>query len=214
MKTRSKPPAALATHQVESATQIRALASTVRQELVDALQALGEASVPELAHQLGRPADALYYHLRALVRAGLVCRVGSRSQGRHVEAVYRTVAPDRALQLRYATGPGVDNGALKKLVGGMLRASGRAFERALADPDRVTCGPQRELWAGRIQGWLTPAGLLRANELLNQLSVLFAPGQRPPDGRLFALQILLAPEARGVSTSTTPKTRIARKPKT
>lgn len=213
MKTRQKPLTMLATHPVESATQIRALASTVRQELIDALQALGEASVPELAQQLGRPADALYYHLRALLRAGLVHQVGSRQRSRHVEAVYATVAPDQALQLRYPTGPGADNEALKQLIGGMLRASGRAFERALDDPDRITEGPQRELWAGRIQGWLTPTGLRRANALLNQLAVLFAPGQRPAGSRLFALQIVLTPDARGVPKTSVPKTRSTRKPK-
>lgn len=213
MKTVKKSPGTLPTHLVESPAQFRALTSTVRQELIDALQALGEASVPELAAQLGRPADALYYHLRALLQAGLLRQVGSRQQGRHVEAVYSTVAPDQPLELRYPTGPGADNDALKQLVGGMLRASGRAFERALADPNRVTAGPLRELWAGRIQGWLTPAELRRANALLKQLGALFAPGRRQAGSRLFALQFVLTPDARSLPASVTPKKRPTRKPK-
>lgn len=199
----------LPTHPVESPTQIRALASTVRQELVDALQALGEASVRALSQQLGRPADALYYHLRALLRAGLVRQSGSRQQGRHVEALYTTVAPEQPLQLRYATGPEADHAALMQVVDGMLRASGRAFERALADPACVTEGPERELWAGRIQGWLTPARLRRANALLRRLGALFAPGQRPAGSRLYALQFLLAPDVRAAAAA--PPTPRARK---
>lgn len=205
MKTRKRTPKTLDAHAVESAAQLRALTSTVRQELIDALQALGEASVPELALQLGRPADALYYHLRALLRVGLLRQSGSRQQGRHVEAVYTTVAPEQPLQLRYATGPAADHAALQQLVGGMLRASGRAFARALSDPDCLTDGPQRELWAGRIQGWLTPAGLKRANRLLKALGALFAPGQRPAGSRLFALQFLLSPDARATPAPKPPR---------
>ena len=189
------------THPVESAQQIRALASTVRQELIDALQALGTASVPELAKQLGRPADALYYHLRALQRVGLVRKVGHRQQARHVEALYSTVAPEQSLKLSYKTGPIAENAALKQLVGSMLRVSGRAFSTALGDADCVTEGPQRELWAGRIQGWLTSDGLTRANKLLQELGELFAPGQRPVDSRLFALQFLLSPDTRTAPAS-------------
>ena len=205
MSTKPKPTKASPTHPVTSAPQIRALASTVRQELIDALQALGQASVPELAQQLARPADALYYHVRALQRVGLLRQVGSRQQGRHVEAVYSTVAPEQVLKLSYKTGATAENAALKQLVGGMLRVSGRAFSAALGDADCVTEGPHRELWAGRIQGWLTPAALTRANSLLQELGELFAPGQRPADSRLFALQFLLSPDARAVPASSSPR---------
>lgn len=205
MKSRLRSPKTLDTHAVEAAVQLRALTSTVRQELIDTLQALGEASVPELALQLGRPADALYYHLRALLRAGLVRQAGSRQQGRHIEAIYSTVAPEHSLQLRYSTAAEADHAALRQLVGGMLRASGRAFERALSDPDCVTEGPQRELWAGRIQGWLTPSTLKRANTLLRSLGALFAPGQRPAGSRLFALQFVLSPDPRAAPTPSRPR---------
>src|SRR5687768_8664088 len=61
---------------ISDPAQIRLLSSPVRQEIVDTLSAFGgEASVAALAEQLGRPADGLYYHLRALVRGALVLEV-------------------------------------------------------------------------------------------------------------------------------------------
>ncbi|HET9620627.1 MAG TPA: helix-turn-helix domain-containing protein, partial [Kofleriaceae bacterium] len=46
---------------------IAALASPVRQEILDTVEALGgTATIAELAAQLGRPADGLYYHVTVL----------------------------------------------------------------------------------------------------------------------------------------------------
>ena len=58
--------------------QMRALAAATRQEIVDVLPRMGTVSVAELAAALGRPADALYFHLRILKRAGLVRSAGTR----------------------------------------------------------------------------------------------------------------------------------------
>ena len=58
---------------LEKADEIELLASPTRIELIDTLEALGgEATVAELAAQLGRPADGLYYHLRQLAAGGLI----------------------------------------------------------------------------------------------------------------------------------------------
>lgn len=195
-RRQSRQPAqpVLRTATVQPGAQLRTLASTVRQELIDTLQALGTASVPELAAQVGRPADALYYHMRALLKAGLVVAAGSRRQGRHAEILYRTPAPDHRLELRYRADDGsTDRAALGKVVDQMLRASGRAFARALADPGCVTEGAARELWAGRISGWLSPAGIKQANRLLLELGALFARHPAGAGRRLYALQFLLSP---------------------
>ena len=52
--------------------QIRALASSTRQDIVDTIAAIGPCSVAELARALGRSADGLYYHIRVLTRVGLL----------------------------------------------------------------------------------------------------------------------------------------------
>jgi predicted transcriptional regulator len=55
---------------IAGARQIRALASPIRQDILDALTAIGPCSVSELAAAIGRPADGLYYHIRHLLKAG------------------------------------------------------------------------------------------------------------------------------------------------
>ena len=66
---RTKPASGI----VEDAKRIAVLSTPIRIELVTAIQALGGvATVAELAAQLGRSADGLYYHLRTLARGGLL----------------------------------------------------------------------------------------------------------------------------------------------
>lgn len=180
---------------VEKPAQIRALASTVRQDIVDTLQALGRASVPELAEHLGRPADSLYYHVRALLKAKLLVQVETRQRGRHVEAVYATPEPDKRLMLSYRPGRPASARALGELVASMLRAAQREFDAAIADPACVVDGPRRELWAGRAKGWLSDAELERCNALLAELAMLLSSPRTPGRDRLFSLQFLLAPAA-------------------
>ena len=69
-------------HVIRSQKQLAVLASAPRLEIVDILADAGTLSVAELAAVLERPADALYFHLRALLRAGLVRRTGFRYRGR------------------------------------------------------------------------------------------------------------------------------------
>jgi DNA-binding transcriptional ArsR family regulator len=73
---------------ISSKKQLAVLSSGVRQEIADVLSQLKRASVSTLAAALGRPADALYYHLRLLEGAGLVNKAGvARKDGRR-EVLY------------------------------------------------------------------------------------------------------------------------------
>jgi len=83
-----------------SPAQVRALVGPVRQELVDVLESAGPSSVAELGAHLGRPADALYHHLRRLEKVGLVVERERRKEGRHVFAVYDLAR--RPVRLNYA----------------------------------------------------------------------------------------------------------------
>src|SRR5689334_18235710 len=106
-------------HIIHSDQQLSALASAARQEIVDVLAQMGTVSVGEIAAALGRPADALYYHLRALKRAGLVLQVGVQRGGGRPEALFRTVAPE--LRLRYEPRNQGNRRAITAIVGSMLR---------------------------------------------------------------------------------------------
>src|SRR5258708_23441653 len=86
-------------HLIRGGTQLAALAAASRQEIVDVLEQMGTVSVAELAAALYRPADALYFHLRALTRVGLVRKAGARARPDGEEALYCTIKPE--LQLHY-----------------------------------------------------------------------------------------------------------------
>ncbi|GAA0711224.1 helix-turn-helix domain-containing protein [Dokdonella soli] len=175
---------------VEDAAEIGLLASPTRVEIVDTLEALGVAvSVAELAAQLGRPADGLYYHLRQLADGGLI-EEEAVADGRRYRT--RTRVGDR-LRLRYRPGATANAKAVDRATASLLRVAARDFTRALADPESVVEGPQRELWAARGKGWVGAVELAEINRLLARLMDLLQRPRKARDGKLVALSWVLAP---------------------
>jgi hypothetical protein len=187
-------------------TAITVLASPVRQELVDTVEALGgAASIADLAEQLGRPADGLYYHVEILRRAGLlVAATGRRSRAGRSERRYGTPARSgKKLALVYQPGDPRNATAVRSVVGSMLRIARRDFDRALTAGVSVD-GPRRELWASRGTGWVSDGELLEINRLLIQVASYLRRPRGGPRQRLISLCYVLAPMA------ARPKRRTAR----
>lgn len=183
--------------------QVRLLSSPVRQEMVDTLAALGgEAGVASLADQLGRPADGLYYHLRALVAGGLVEELPSEGGERRFRLAGEGVAP---LRLVYDLGPNGNAAELRAFAHGLLQIAGRDFERALESGDAAVVGTGRELWASRNKGWLSPEDVAEVNALLKRLSELTSQPKAAGRDRLTSLAFVLAP------IDAKPKRRTSRK---
>src|SRR6266705_3079755 len=127
-------------HIIRSEKQLAVLAAASRQEIVDVLAEIGSVSVAEIASALGRPADALYFHLRALQRAGLVEKVGYRPHGKRREALFRTVSPE--LRLRYEPQSAANRRAVTAIVSSMLRLGIRDFRSAFQRADVIVAGKQ------------------------------------------------------------------------
>ncbi|TMQ08185.1 MAG: helix-turn-helix transcriptional regulator [Deltaproteobacteria bacterium] len=184
-----------ATVRITDPAAITVLASPVRQELFDTLEALGGvATIAELAEQLGRPADGLYYHVELLRRAGLLAVApDGRSRAGRSERRYRLpVRSGRPIGLGYRPRDARNVAAVRSLVGGMLRIARRDFDRALAG-DVVVDGPHRELWAARGTGWVSDAELAQINRLLSRLSQLLRRPRGAARHRLISLCFVLAP---------------------
>lgn len=175
---------------VEDPKKIAVLSTPIRIELVTAIQALGGvATVAELALQLGRSADGLYYHLRTLVRGGLLEEIVDADARR-----YRLVTPPgERMRLRYKPGATANAKAVARVAASMSRLAQRDFVRALANPDTIVEGPARELWVARLRGWADPDDLLEVNRLLQRLSDLLLGTRPKPDGKLVAFHWILAP---------------------
>lgn len=179
---------------ISKPVHLRALASPVRQELIDLLVRAGPASAAELGRLIQRPADGLYYHLRALQRVGLVTSAGIRASAGRREELFRAV--HRQPTLRHDPSPGGNSPGVIGIVSSMLRLGIRDFKKGAASPDVRTHGPKRELWALRVTGWLTPSELAEANRQIRTLHEV--PGKRSPKGKLYGITILLTPlEHRG-----------------
>lgn len=167
--------------------ELRALASSARQEIIDVLAQMGTVSVPELAQALGRPADTLYYHLRILQKSGLVELVGSRLKDGRTEALYHA----RNLNIDYDTSRRTNEKELVAVARSMLRLGIRDFTDAIRDQDIVVGGPQRELWSARKTGRLTQKDLARVNRLIQELLDSASPGSE--EGQLYGITVLLTP---------------------
>ena len=168
--------------------QLRALASPMRQELLDVLEAAGPSAISELAERLGRAPDSLYFHVRELVRVGLVIEVERRKVGRHVFVVYDLVG--RPLRIDRSKAKRAD---LQSVVAGILRLATRDYQRGLADPTTTPDGPARNHWGARVRGWIDASEVERVNELLEELSDLIREGHPGPGRQPVALAWVLAP---------------------
>ena len=175
------------------AAVLSALVSTVRQEIVDTIEAIGgEVAVADLAAQLGRPADGLYYHLRRLVDGGVMREGDDAGDGRGRR--YRTAAiRGKRLQLKYGRDSRADPATVEKVVGGMLRTAERDFSRALRDGNAIGEGALRDLWASRLKGWVADADVREINRLLARLSALLLQPRNARRKRLVTLAWVLAP---------------------
>lgn len=176
---------------VSETKALRALASATRQEIVDALTSSGPVTIAELARLLGRRPDALYFHIRALQRAGLVVEGESRRVRGRATAVYDVAGP---IRLDYANG---SRSELARIVRQAIGLSQREFERACRGGRPVGDGPTRTLWGGRVMGWVSAAELARVNALISELHAVLRRS-RPGRGRTaISVGFLLAPAGFG-----------------
>ena len=176
--------------------QIRALSSPLRQDILDAVTAIGPCSVSELAAAIGRRADGLYYHIRRLVKVGLLQEVVSDKSGR---GELRLDVPHKASYLQYKPDSRANKAAILRVAGAMIRSAERGFRRGFDPSIAVVDGPERNLWASRNRGALTRAELAEVNALIKRLHAIMKSGRRDradgsADRSLYELTIILAPQ--------------------
>jgi DNA-binding transcriptional ArsR family regulator len=182
------------TRAIDDPALITLLASPVRQEIVDTLAALGgDASVADLALQLGRHADGLYYHLKVLCKARLIVELDAASGD---ERRYRLAGDaSQPLRLAYRVDDADHVAALRKFAHGLLQVAEKDFGEALAMPGVVLEGPARQLWAARNKGWLSQSELEEANALLERLCALMSQTRTTERSLLLSCTFALAPQA-------------------
>lgn len=188
---RRPPKPAPATHWISDPAQIDALASPIRQRILDRVEAIGPCSVAELAEALGRRPDALYYHVRLLTRLGLLAEVGSRCTVTSPESLFDLA--HRRWHIAYAPEDPAIAAALRKLTRQMLRQAERDFDEGLDAADARGRGPERNLWSLRLEAHLTAAEQRELVAHLEAIVALLRKPKRTRRGRLTALTFLLSP---------------------
>ncbi|WP_020655309.1 helix-turn-helix domain-containing protein [Massilia niastensis] len=177
---------------IDDPALITVLASPIRQEIVDTLAALGgDASAADLALQLGRHADGLYYHLKLLCKARLVVELGGQGED---ERRYRLAGdPCQPLRLAYRIDSERHVAALRKFAHGLLQVAEKDFAEALETTGLVTEGPSRQCWAARNKAWLSREELAEANQLLERLCELMSHPRTDERDHLLSCTFVLAP---------------------
>lgn len=187
---------------IADARQIRALVSPIRQDILDAVTAIGPCSVAELAAALGKPADGLYYHIKRLLGVRLLMEVRSDESGR---GELRLDVAHKSFYLDYKPANRTNKTAVLRVIGAMMRSAERAFRRGFRPDIAVVKGPRRNLWAGRARGFLSERELAEVNVVLDELITLMRSGRRDredsgsKDRALYEVTFVLAP-AQGASS--------------
>ncbi len=179
------------THWIADQRQIAALASPLRQEIVDVVESAGPCSIAQIAASLGYPPDRLYFHLRRLLAVGLLVNNGKTGSGRTAAATFDV--PGRPLRIRYDRRNKKSMRSVAAVQDGLLRLSRRDLKRAMASPNAVVTGPLRNTWAGRSRGCLTPPQIHRLNRLIEEITALVRNGNMQPGAQPVAFTFVLAP---------------------
>lgn len=178
-------------YEISEPAQLEALASPVRQEIVDVVQAAGPCSAGEIAELLGRAQDGLYYHIRTLLGVGLLREAGARETVRRDETLYDV--PSRALRLRYEPADPRNASGVTRIIRSMLRLAERNFTRAMRRDDLSVRGPTRNIWGGRFKGWLTQTELRELNAHLGAIAEIAQNSRRRRGTRLHEVTFVLVP---------------------
>jgi biotin operon repressor len=138
-----------------------------REDILDAVGAIGPSSVSDLGAFIGRSRHALYYHVRALRDCGLLVETHHSDEGKKTTARYDL--PGRPLHVRYDLSTEKSKQAVIALARTRLRSASRGFVRACGSGISSPSGSERNLWVARWKGWLSPKDLKEANQLLWRL---------------------------------------------
>jgi DNA-binding transcriptional ArsR family regulator len=183
----------------------------VRAEIIEAMRALGPATIKEVASVLSRVPSSLYAHFRRLVELGILAEGGVRKLTRHTERVYELTAHDFVPEFAGATPRAVGSVATVTAMGvtksavRTLHTAARAGLLRVGPPD-----PNHGIVHEIV--WLTGEELAELRAAMKRLKQL-ASTRKSPGGRrahlLVAMYMPLAgsPRSKGSTVNSTKPAR-------
>ena len=170
--------------------QLAAIAGTARQDIADRLSAMGPSTVAALADALGYRPTALYQHLAALKRVGLVTSFTARGGRGRPATQYKLIAP----LVRWSRAPRVrrNRAPMARAAKAMATRAAKDYARGFEVPHWRLEGPGRNHWMFRLVARLSRQRLKQINSLLDEVARLaYTPD--PASGPLVSVACLLAP---------------------
>ena len=164
--------------------------SPARMEIMDAMSDIAPCSIAELAAELGRSPQSLYYHAEIMVKAGLMRQVGVRKAGKRDEAVYEMTAEHFRLSgnqdpRRHET--------LLRFNATVLRMSERDYRKAIEGGLVRRIRKHENIYTRRQRGWLTDEALEKIYGHLEAIGEILAQGNKKKEGQAYGLTIALSP---------------------
>jgi len=169
------------TYVVHRADQRAALTSPLRLEILEHFVVAGPAAVDEVAVRMGRAPDSLYYHVRMLVKVGLLRARGSRKSGKRDKKLYAVVAP--RIEIPCRPGSTSSTETTLKTMASAFRMAEREMRASLDSGRFEEHGRYRNFYATRLRSDLSRASLAEVNRHVKAIEDIFAREfRRPPTG--------------------------------
>jgi DNA-binding transcriptional ArsR family regulator len=178
------------THVLRDLEQMEAMVSPLRQQIMRTVGALDAPSIKEVAAQLERSPESLYYHFRALEEVGLLISAGTREVKGRSEALFATVARRIATDAGAHTSEYLD--AFRRGASALLRLADRQLAGALERQEEDGCPRPPSLRIQQLNARLTPkAAAELARKLDDVMSFMYAADEE--GGQMVSVTLVSSP---------------------
>jgi len=170
---------------IDCPDQIRSLCSPMRHEIHQVVLSQGEASVREIAEQMGRKPASLYRHIDQLVEVGLLIEMGTKSTARRDAKMYTT----KLEFMRYRPRKPEMVEALGEFARSSLKDTGLKITKSFDAGTAVLPVPHRDIFIGSPAGWLDENELAELNEHIDAIIGLMINKPRKPDSKRMVISM-------------------------
>jgi predicted transcriptional regulator len=158
---------------------------SVRHEIHQVVLSQGEASVREIAEQMGRKPASLYRHIDQLVEVGLLIEMGTKSTARRDAKMYTT----KLEFMRYRPRKPEMVAALGEFARASLKDTGLKITKAFESGTAILPVPLRDTFIGSPAGWLDESELSELNEHIDAIIELLGDKPRKPDTKRIVISL-------------------------
>lgn len=198
MQKKRRPKSRRYTAEVRTAPQFDALASAVRDQIVQVVvnqapwapgrEEVAGVSIREIAEQLGRKPGSLYRHIEELVEVGLIREASTQASGGRDAQSYSAVGEVMELVTPGGTGP-----ALDALCRYLERTAAHAGKESAAATRARAQGEPAENGSVSMFGWLDNAQRAKLRGLMAEVAEVFSRAERREGTKLIAATVFVRP---------------------